>query len=362
MTITEILSSDELLFPMEIDEGNLHSIIDFLQSKFNSIIEKIKELNIDNNKLTSKKQDSLQRDFVDNLSSLPNLREFGDGIIHTVELYFSGDIFEAYKCFDETLKRESDRLIISALEKIDSNHFYRVRSRVKDDLLPIDKWSMFHIPLDQRNMVSVDRFSITGLPTLYLGNSLYVCWKELNEPKEMSVSIFKTSKKLRVLNLAVWPKLLVEIIDSNNNKVINYFFVLFLMIACSIKSNDRKKPFKPEYIIPQLLMWWVRKSNFDGIQYISCMANQKNYRSELIFEHGTIYPPLLCNYAFPIKDVNMIINGKYNKQLADIFEWSEPIEWMNIRTEINRFIRNYRQIKKDRLTPDQLLSFERNSD
>ena len=38
---------------------------------------------------------------------------------------------------------------------------------------------MFHIPYEKRNKIGNQRFSVTGLPCLYLGSSSYICWEEL---------------------------------------------------------------------------------------------------------------------------------------------------------------------------------------
>jgi len=41
-----------------------------------------------------------------------------------------------------------------------------------------------------------------------------------------------------------------------------------LVLACSVKVKNIEDDFKPEYIIPQLLLQWVReRDDIDGISY-----------------------------------------------------------------------------------------------
>ena len=77
-----------------------------------------------------------------------------------------------------------------------------------EDFKPKD---MLHIPFDKRGIISSQRFSIAGIPCIYLSTSSLGCWLELNMPREdlFQVSSYEiTSSELRVLNLCISQDLL----------------------------------------------------------------------------------------------------------------------------------------------------------
>lgn len=61
-----------------------------------------------------------------------------------------------------------------------------------------------------------------------------------------------------------------------------YSLVLFypLIFACGLKVKEENKPFKPEYVIPQLLFQVVSEcSNLMGISYTSTRMENPDYRN-----------------------------------------------------------------------------------
>lgn len=62
---------------------------------------------------------------------------------------------------------------------------------------------MLHIPFNKRELIKTQRFSISGVPCLYLGTTSYVCWLEMNKPRdsEFNVSSYKIPGQLKILNL-----------------------------------------------------------------------------------------------------------------------------------------------------------------
>ncbi len=64
------------------------------------------------------------------------------------------------------------------------------------------------------------------------------------------------------------------------------------MACCSIRVKHPEDAFKPEYIVPQLLLQWIRQSKYDGICYFSTRID--NITDENL--------ELFRNYAFPVKD------------------------------------------------------------
>ncbi|WP_052675768.1 hypothetical protein [Paenibacillus sp. IHBB 10380] len=46
----------------------------------------------------------------------------------------------------------------------------------------LTRQEMFHIPFELKGRAATQRYSIPGLPSLYLGSSCYICWEELHRP------------------------------------------------------------------------------------------------------------------------------------------------------------------------------------
>ena len=80
---------------------------------------------------------------------------------------------------------------------------YRARKGTADQIEDI--WSMYHIPFNMREKVESQRFSIPGLPCLYLSKSVYTCWMELKQPSdsELYVSRARVDDNIKIFNLAV---------------------------------------------------------------------------------------------------------------------------------------------------------------
>lgn len=53
---------------------------------------------------------------------------------------------------------------------------------------------MFHIPFELRGKAATQRYSIPGLPSLYLGSSCYICWEELHRPDLNTVNSTRLKK------------------------------------------------------------------------------------------------------------------------------------------------------------------------
>ena len=199
-----------------------------------------------------------------------------------------------------------------------NSEFFRMRvfdSNVEDD--PCSK-EMFHIPFDKRGIVKTERYSTPGYPCLYLGLSSYVCWEEMNRPNldKCYVSRLHSRKEITTLNMSL-P--LHEEWNTNEDSFIGSIVRFPLIISSMICVKNRSDFFKPEYIIPQLIMEWIielqRKKEMQekpiGVFYTSIHIN-----------HGFNYPDYVYNnLAIPAQSP---FSGRYSKELCDIFEISEP--------------------------------------
>lgn len=173
---------------------------------------------------------------------------------------------------------------------------------------------LFHIPLNKRGIVKTQRYSVPGLPCIYLGKSIYGCWEEMGRPDFGTVmaSRFEVMKYMKVLDLripdrATWDK-----------QWTNYILFMPIIIASMIQVNNPEDIFKPEYIVPQLLTEWVvsqekreEKDSLKGIIYTSVMKNNDfNFPVE---KYDNIAIPTIKN-----------TDKKYCSILASIFKVTDP--------------------------------------
>ncbi|MPQ31242.1 hypothetical protein E4V42_07300 [Clostridium estertheticum] len=181
-------------------------------------------------------------------------------------------------------------------------------------------------------MCRTQRYSIPGLPSIYLGSSVYVCWEELDRPDKdemQECKLLTKTNNYKILDFAFRPSKIAEIIryeldvfnpDESDSRTIYLNNVLSsrvtlwpLIAACSIMVSDKNDSFKPEYIIPQLLLQWVRlKPDYKGIRYFSVMVDY------------SIQDYLCINYVFPAityKQAGLCSN------LMEMFKISETLTW-----------------------------------
>ncbi|MBL3889122.1 hypothetical protein IRV22_15490 [Bacillus cereus] len=220
-----------------------------------------------------------------------------------IRLYYNGFPAEAF--FE---LREGLNINIAITGHFDNNTilsdankqvFYKMRVGTHHSFL---KEEMFHIPFELRGKVSTNRYSLPGIPCVYLGISALSCWEELNKPdlKTIQTSMFE-SDKIKYLDLSLPPAVFIEDLTRDYSKravnglvydIISYIMFWPLMAACSIRVKNKDDIFKPEYIIPQLLLQYIRQSeSIDGISYFSTKID--NYTEETY--------EIYRNFAFPVQ-------------------------------------------------------------
>ncbi|PWS26195.1 hypothetical protein DHW03_15485 [Pedobacter yonginense] len=213
--------------------------------------------------------------------------EFLNGITDAIDLYYAGKPSEAYLALADTISNRvaKNKSMIRIGEYEIGESFYR--SRIGTDNFLYKKNQMFHIPFELRGNVATQRYSIPGFPSLYLGKTIYVCWEELKRP---DLNIFQVSK-LENTDVVTYIDLTPPDFTSGlyNTKVFGYLMAWPLIAACSLKVSNPNSHFKPEYIIPQLLLQWVRNENeVDGIKYNSTNIPAKTIRSDGEF-HNLVF-------------------------------------------------------------------------
>ncbi|MDU9694073.1 hypothetical protein O0Q50_23095 [Priestia aryabhattai] len=255
-----------------------------------------------------------------------------DGISEALNCYYLGETSKAYKEFRRGVNAIKSELLVLSNETVESQKLYRIRLSEDADSNMLSCEEMFHIPFEKRHLVSTQRFSIPGLPAIYLGSSLYVCWEELGRPnfKNIKASLYKYQKQLdnKIINLGLSFSELREACNRQEKKRENnsifgendifstYCLVWPLIAACSVKVKEKKAAFKAEYIIPQLLSQYValEKDQFVGIGYLSVSgAHYKETNQELF-----------CNYFFPVRTSK---EKGHCRKLINTFQLTKGVPW-----------------------------------
>jgi hypothetical protein len=235
-----------------------------------------------------------------------------DGLLECLELYLDGKITEAYNKLDATLNHERKRFyeLIKQFKIDTQTDFYRIRT--SNDNTLFTPAELFHIPYELRGCVKNQRFSINGFPSLYLSSNLYTCWEELQRPNlsDFQAIRFRSMYELSVLDLT--PPKISRITTRSHYRYLVTWPIIF---ACSIRVKSKNDIFKPEYIIPQLLLQWVRQNDdIDCIRYFSTNIDHYTSGSKGDFS----------NFVFPVKS-----NAKkgYCSDLKATFHHTSPISW-----------------------------------
>ncbi|MCC0634787.1 RES domain-containing protein [Clostridioides sp. ES-S-0001-02] len=258
------------------------------------------------------------------INSIKSTEQNVDLLIKSLEYYYNADIYKAKKNILDLLSKYVDnKFIVSNLNEnyafrgiapfkdlYDENYAYDqmnetplsfFKSRIGDS--KFSRKDMLHIPFSKRELVKTQRFSIPGVPCLYLGTTSYVCWLEMDKPQDniFNVSSYKIKKELRILNLVLDQMLInghaTQVISCDSNKKINNLNMLKTMIeifplicATSFRVKNIYREFKSEYIISQLVMQCIEELDIDGIAYTSKKVS-----------HSLLSYPQCVNLALPIK-------------------------------------------------------------
>lgn len=273
-------------------------------------------------------QEKLQiyRNILDSVDEEQRLEKWGQliknvddlmGVINkTVQLVYEGQHGKAFDVFSETV---SEFGYLSFLIKTNSS-FYRLRTF--DDKREANHKELFHIPFSKRGKVATQRFSMPGVPCLYLSESIYGCWEEMGRPPfdTCMVSRLENTKDFQVADLR-FPKKehWMQTNPYRQNYIFNQLSKFPLILSCMVRVNDEKATFKPEYIIPQLLLEtysWLghnclkNKDYFYGIVYTSVQKNKDFDFPDRIFD----------NFAIPV----ISQKGEYCEHLCELFHITEP--------------------------------------
>ena len=247
---------------------------------------------------------------------LNDIDKLNDTIAECFNLYSHAKIADSISKMYEIMK-EKDKLLQLVVSKDVENdkNWYRMRNQEEGKrVFPANE--MFHVPFNLRHKVSLARYSVSGYPCLYISRSIWATWEEMHEPKlsDFTVSRLELQQDFRVLDLRV-P--IVED-DKDTSRLVRQLYTIPLILACSVKVKYPKDNFKPEYIMPQLVMLAITYPDveFMGCAYTSTMRNS-------VFPWADIR--LLDNIALPVFSVNA--TGKLCPKLCSLFRVSDSTNY-----------------------------------
>lgn len=253
---------------------------------------------------------SIKTDFFLSTDDITAINENVEELLSSVRKYLDGFPEAAFSC----LKRCMDRIEGLNLEPLFEKWwvdeplkiFFKMRLGSSNHIYSAN--DMFHIPFEKRGLVKTNRYSIPGLPCVYLGSTPLTCWEEMGKPDLNTThsSLFLPNKSLRFLDISIPPTAWVEHfvrglqfmygikdLDQLYRMMRSYLILWPVMACCSIRVMNSEETFKPEYIVPQLLLQWIQQSGqYDGVSYFSTKFDdytRKNFRA-------------FQNFAFPVKE------------------------------------------------------------
>jgi len=315
MNIGAFFNSKVMELPKSRTKGDFE---DYLSLIFNSYMKIVEQLD---------SSCHLCRRIKEQSDSIKRLEE---AICGSIDDYLKGQPERAYMQLQkgmDSVKNRLDDLKSFPMSPKDNGNMYRMRIS-RDGKSLTNPEDLFHIPFELRHKVGSQRYSIYGLPCLYLGSTIELCWHELGNPPfdGLYISKFRPKNDIKFLDFSYKPQVLAPFafgLSSYNegqkireeNFFINYAICWPLIAASSIVCLCPNEPFVPEYIIPQLIMqWFVRDApDYDGIRYFSIIWVPEIGLDE--FAHT-------INYAFPVSSKD---KEGYCATLKGKFELTKPL-------------------------------------
>lgn len=268
----------------------------------------------------------------------PNAKELCDAVREAVREYLLGFPHGAFQAFRQAvagvdshiglLRRGNDVAGIPLLQEL-----FRIRVERPDEQ-PKGMWfrreDLFHIPFEKRHLVGRQRYSIPGLPCLYLGSTLYVCWEEMGRPPFHSLYAARfrahPAATVALLDFSSTPAAAARLIEDKRDDLSDVFAWIVaravcwpLVAACAVRRLHGNAPFIAEYIVPQLVLQWIARPDslgnkaLDGVVYFSVSADP-------IPSAETA----LLNYVFPVQKPQA---QGHCPVLKEKFEMTEPGSW-----------------------------------
>ena len=274
------------------------------------------------------------QEFLHSSSALMSCAVVADELIENLkrieQLYYSGDYDETNICIRNIISKllaDDDQHIIATLDDLyiddEKSHWFRAREGNYQEYSAED---LKHIPVSKRSCVRNYRYSVNGVPCLYLSHSILGCWEESDRKRldDLWVSRYYPVRPIKLFNLSTT---VFELCNANKYlkyydgteqsfaKAVAEFFAIWpLQCACSIINSNKERNFKEEYIIPQLLMMNIHRFGIDGIMYFSVRMNHS---------YNSIASWIGKNIAIPAFDLTK--ETEHSPFIEKAFAVSKPI-------------------------------------
>ena len=313
MTASAILTGPQLHLPRERQGDDFETFAGSVLNDFLSAISGMAE------------QDELDASIKE---ELPKMTLLCTSLKDVLRIYLAGNTYAAYQRFVDSLPP-----ILGDLQKLEYGGdpkarplvTYRMRTHA---MHPLRRQDIFHLPFELRHKATTGRYSLPGVPMLYLGGTVYICWEEMGRPlvDDIVVSAFWTPAGVnpRILNFGFRPAYVGGVVQDKHVVpafVTSYCVCWPLMALCSIKAKRRDEPFVPEYVLPQMLLQWLIATKgtggFDGIRYFSCHVDHHSGKPQ--------HP--MCSFVFPPKQYPAT---GLCPVLQAMFDWTSPLPWQEI--------------------------------
>ena len=192
---------------------------------------------------------------------------------------------------------------------------------------------IFHTPFELPQLSY--RFSAPATPSLYLANSVYLSWLECGRPRfdRCYVARFEIDMTgFELLDIPASSDAYVSPLDSPDipgldfdaaqlmnspyihdveSELADYLSVWPLLAATTLRKRTPASERPPEYVIPQLVMRWVRESDsYIGIRYFTSKSDRSTNSND--------WP---IDLALPARERN---ESGYCDFLTARARWTEP--------------------------------------
>ena len=278
-------------------------------------------------------------------------------IIECINLYYRGNLIQSKQIIKQIIsdirKNDKNSFFVSTLDQSyatrntalfpflaplsDAVEWNREKSKIplsffraRTDRVS-HSYEMGHIPVNMRDKIGTQRFSIPGLPCLYLGTSSLDVWEELGRPSfhdfnVCAVGLTERGKQLSILNLTANMYLIQHIHFAltrmsqmepiMRSKLYNLLETLYciwpLVCATSFKVIKSTKLFHSEYIISHLIMMNLQEFNIDGVAYAS---------KHITPNWDSLAFPQLINIAIPAFDAEI---NPMKEKIYESFRFTDP--------------------------------------
>lgn len=321
--IVEIVAKYVSRFPLVqgVPDHDFKAFINDFLDEFMADVEQLTDDDIDNTKIPKIKADNVKFD----LSIVTNVLK------QSLSEYLNGNPTKSSGAFSLFFDKRHKRFegLLNIIEIPEKKNFFRIRYMDTDH--NFDQRELFHVPFEKRGRINTQRFSLPGFPALYLGETIYVCWEELKRPHYHHFRAMRLRSKapLKFIDLTPPPD-----ITTFTKELYRYFISLPLIACCSVKVKNSGDTFKPEYIIPQLLLEWTRRaSTVHGIRYRSVHVNPKIHQTAAGVD----------NFVLPVRESK---SKGICDQLASVFETTPTFSKLGMDYSIDSVV-FYRSTEAD---------------